>query len=166
MENRTVRELFLGGGYGAGGEAAKNISRFQQKAARFCAFPDNECFAAPDQTAAEHREGTPATGGRDPAPAFACNHLFVLVHPGNKSHIQKAPMNAFRNRDFPRRLDENGNYHSICLNCFQTVATSYSQQALVEIEKQHICKIPLSLRMGKPPAADATTDGWPRLFRM
>jgi hypothetical protein len=75
-------------------------------------------------------------------------------------------MNTQRNRDFPRRLDENGNYHSICLNCFQTVAMSFSQEALVEVEKQHVCKIPLSFGMRKPSEPVSAMEVWPRLFRV
>jgi len=58
-------------------------------------------------------------------------------------------MNTPTSRTFPHRLDWNGVYHSICLDCFATVATSYSEQTLLEEERQHRC--PETLR--KRPAA-------------
>ena len=70
-------------------------------------------------------------------------------------------MNTLRDRDFPRRLDENGNYHSICLNCFQTVATSYSDEVLVKAEAKHVCKTPLWSDMPNRPVPVSSTSRWP-----
>ena len=55
--------------------------------------------------------------------------------------------------NFPRRLDRNGIYHSICLTCFQTVATSFSQTTLVEGERHHICEGPPARMMARPGLA-------------
>ena len=51
-------------------------------------------------------------------------------------------METQRDPNFPRRLDQNGIYHSICLTCFQTVSTSFSQASLMEGERQHACAGP------------------------
>ena len=77
-------------------------------------------------------------------------------------------MDTQRDRNFPRRLDENGIYHSICLNCFQTVATSFSQEALLEEERKHVCKIPLTSGMPSRFNPAATVTGWwpMRVFRV
>jgi hypothetical protein len=40
---------------------------------------------------------------------------------------------------FPRRLDQNGLYHSVCLTCFQTIAISSSDAVLTEKEWLHKC---------------------------
>jgi hypothetical protein len=57
-------------------------------------------------------------------------------------------MDARPDPNFPHRLDRNGIYHSICLSCFQTVATSFRQAMLIEAEKRHACS-------GPPPGAVA-----------
>ncbi len=59
-------------------------------------------------------------------------------------------MDTQRGPNFPRRLDENGIYHSICSKCFQTVAISSSEAALIEAEERHICKRPLWSGMKNP----------------
>ena len=40
---------------------------------------------------------------------------------------------------FPRQLDDNGFYHSVCMTCFLTIAISSSQTALTENEWLHMC---------------------------
>ena len=45
---------------------------------------------------------------------------------------------------FPRRLDWNGIYVSVCMTCLQTVGTSYRNAALAEEEGQHVCHEPMA----------------------
>jgi hypothetical protein len=40
---------------------------------------------------------------------------------------------------FPRQLDQNGLYHSVCMTCFRTIAITSSLLALTEIEWGHQC---------------------------
>jgi len=49
-------------------------------------------------------------------------------------------MNTPASRTFPHHLDWNGVYHSVCLNCFVTVATSFNEDSLSEEERQHRCE--------------------------
>ena len=49
-------------------------------------------------------------------------------------------MNAPTIRKFPHHLDWNGVYHSICLDCYSTVATSYNENMLSEEENHHRCE--------------------------
>ena len=82
-------------------------------------------------------------------------------------------MDTQRGSNFPRWLDENGIYHSICSKCFQTVAISSSEAALSEAEKRHVCKRPLWSGMKNPleqaPVLERVSAAgrWPmRLFRV
>jgi hypothetical protein len=53
---------------------------------------------------------------------------------------------------FPHRVDSEGNYHSICRTCFQTVAILPREADLTAAEKRHKCKgAPLAL--GPKPAS-------------
>jgi hypothetical protein len=60
-------------------------------------------------------------------------------------------MDAQSDRIFPHRLDQSGIYHSVCMNCFETVATSFSLATLVEGERQHRCA---EARPRKPPQSE------------
>jgi hypothetical protein len=40
---------------------------------------------------------------------------------------------------FPRQLDQNGLYHSICTTCFRTIAISSNAQVLADREWFHRC---------------------------
>ena len=42
---------------------------------------------------------------------------------------------------FPHRLNENGTYDSICLVCFQTIATGANEAGLAEGEQRHVCDL-------------------------
>jgi hypothetical protein len=41
---------------------------------------------------------------------------------------------------FPHRRNRDGSFDSICLNCFLTVAKSFSESELEEFEEKHYCK--------------------------
>jgi hypothetical protein len=69
-------------------------------------------------------------------------------------------MDTQRGPNFPRRLDENGIYHSICSKCFQTVAISSNEVALIEAEERHVCKRPLWSGMKNPLERASTTGRW------
>ena len=40
---------------------------------------------------------------------------------------------------FPHRQDGDGMYHSICSNCFATVARSKPEAVMADLEKAHVC---------------------------
>jgi hypothetical protein len=40
---------------------------------------------------------------------------------------------------FPRRLNNDGTYDSICNRCFKTLATSSDETELLNAEQAHIC---------------------------
>ena len=70
------------------------------------------------------------------------DRMHVRGVPLRKCCSAEAPMDAQPERIFPHRLDQNGIYHSVCMTCFRTVATSFSLAALVEQERQHWCEGP------------------------
>jgi hypothetical protein len=48
---------------------------------------------------------------------------------------------------FPHRSNRDGSFNSICLNCFVTVGDHRTEEELVKMDAQHICKsTPLSRR--------------------
>jgi hypothetical protein len=47
---------------------------------------------------------------------------------------------------FPRQLDQDGLYHSVCMTCFRTIAISSSLAVIAEKEWSHRCD-------GSPPQA-------------
>jgi hypothetical protein len=53
---------------------------------------------------------------------------------------------------FPRQLDQNGLYHSICTTCFRTIAISSNPQVLTDREWLHSCDGG-SLRVSLPSQA-------------
>jgi hypothetical protein len=153
--------------WGAHASAAKKYFTFSAKTCAVLRIPRCRmlCSFGPSRGGTGGISG-PVAG--DPWPALAWNHVLnVFVRPGKNLSVQKASMDTQRDRNFPRRLDENGIYHSICLNCFQTVGTSFSQDELTEAERKHICKIPLSSGMPSRFEQASVTGWWPmRVFRM
>jgi hypothetical protein len=47
--------------------------------------------------------------------------------------------------EFARRIHLNGTIDSICLRCFQTVATSQDETDLLFYEARHVCENPLQI---------------------
>jgi len=41
---------------------------------------------------------------------------------------------------YPHRKNKDGTYDSICTRCFATVARTYSEAALAEHDKKHVCE--------------------------
>ena len=41
---------------------------------------------------------------------------------------------------YPHRRNRDGSFDSICLNCFATVATAYTEPELLEYDRRHVCK--------------------------
>jgi len=58
---------------------------------------------------------------------------------------------------FPRQLDQNGLYHSVCMTCFRTITISSDLAALSENEWRHNCNGGLS-KVG-PRSAQGTEQG-------
>ena len=49
---------------------------------------------------------------------------------------------------FPHRLNKDGSYDSICLQCFATVATAATSAALDEHDIEHTCREESLLKRG------------------
>jgi hypothetical protein len=47
----------------------------------------------------------------------------------------------FMNSGFRHRANDDGNFDSICLHCFRTVASGISEAKLIEMELQHQCEV-------------------------
>jgi len=51
---------------------------------------------------------------------------------------------------FPRKLNVDGTWNSICVRCFQTIAANRREVEVEEIEANHVCaSSPLSQRSGR-----------------
>jgi hypothetical protein len=51
---------------------------------------------------------------------------------------------------FPHRTNHDGTVNSICLQCFQTIASHKSESEVEEIEKTHVCRSSLLSQRGVP----------------
>jgi hypothetical protein len=49
---------------------------------------------------------------------------------------------------FPRRLNVDGTWNSICVRCFQTIAANKLEVEVEEIEKEHVCPSSLLSQRG------------------
>jgi hypothetical protein len=49
---------------------------------------------------------------------------------------------------FPHRRNKDGSFDSICLKCFDTVASHMTQDELKELDKIHVCKNSLLSQRG------------------
>jgi hypothetical protein len=56
---------------------------------------------------------------------------------------------------FPHRLNDDGSHDSICIGCFETVATAQNEWELVAYESAHVCDAGglYSLSQGLPQKA-------------
>jgi hypothetical protein len=56
---------------------------------------------------------------------------------------------------YPHKRNKDGSYESVCMNCFQTVGTSQSEEELTELDKAHTCSpSPLSQRGTRRPVSN------------
>jgi hypothetical protein len=49
-------------------------------------------------------------------------------------------MTRYVHTHFPHRCNPNGTYDSICIECFQTVATRIEEAELAQQESAHVCE--------------------------
>lgn len=47
----------------------------------------------------------------------------------------------FSTSGFRHRANDDGNFDSICLHCFRTVASDMNEATLIEMELQHQCEV-------------------------
>jgi hypothetical protein len=63
---------------------------------------------------------------------------------------------------FPRQLDQDGLYHSVCMTCFRTIAISPSLALIAEKEWSHQCDGGLPGAVSRPLRRSSETELLPR----
>jgi hypothetical protein len=78
------------------------------------------------------------------------------MHPGSIDPIDAKSVR------FPRQLDQDGLYHSVCMTCFRTIAISSNPAVLAEKEWLHSCDGRSPQVLSGPIPTTAQTELLPR----
>jgi hypothetical protein len=73
-----------------------------------------------------------------------------VVNPGEEIARGLVSMNSDGKKEFAHRLNADGTFDSICLDCYRTVSSANREEDLLKGEKKHSC-----------PADDLVVDGKP-----
>ena len=70
-------------------------------------------------------------------------------------------MSSIAHAFFPHRCNRDGSFDSICMRCFQTIASCFSESALADAERQHTCDGPPLLRSLRTEQTTRVTSAQP-----